>query len=324
MLAPPMPADPSPTPSPENPGPPWKLAAAAGALLGLTAMVFFTLGTVAQLLDIASGLWITQLVVFALPAILFARAANTSARSFLRWDVPLGGPTLALVLLASAANYFVAAGGMGLCTQLLPESWQFADAARVLAAEEGGRLSLILFAVVVLAPFCEETLFRGALQRSLVNSLGPWPGIALTALAFSALHADPIGFLPRMELGLLFGWLAWRTGSLAAPILAHAVNNGAATFLFYLAGDSASTALEPERDAPMLLLLGVMVAGAVVLLPTLRVLDRLAPRPSAENPQRLDPTQPIGLRPDSPELTALGVLLLVGMGAFLIFLVTNG
>ena len=121
----------------------------------------------------------------------------------------------------------------------------------------------------------------------------------LRNLTDQALHrmqqAPPVELLPANVLQKL------QMPPLAEAIvyLAHAVNNGAATFLFYLAGDSAGTALEPERDAPMLLLLGVMVAGAVVLLPTLRVLDRLAPRPSGKNPERLDSTQPIALRPDS-------------------------
>ncbi|MDF1565067.1 MAG: CPBP family intramembrane metalloprotease [Deltaproteobacteria bacterium] len=311
----------SPTPSPIQSGPvpagAGDLSLPAGLLLLAAALVFFTLGTVAQLSDLASGLFVTQLVCFLLPAVLFARASNTRARSYLRWDRGLGWGELALVLLVSLANYFVAAALMGVCTQLLPESWRFADAARVLAATEGPQLSAIVIAVVVLAPFCEEALFRGALQRGFTARLGPRRAILLTALAFSALHADPIGFLPRVELGLLFGWLAWRTRSLAAPILAHAVNNGAATLLFFAAGVET----EPEREAPLGLLLGVMAVGLVVLLPALKGLHHVAPPlpEQAEPPARLDEGRPIALRPDSLELSILGVLVFLALGIFVLF-----
>ena len=50
-------------------------------------------------------------------------------------------------------------------------------------------------------------------------------GLVTTAFVFSAFHLDPVGFLARFELGLLFGLFFFRTGSLWPGIAAHAANN---------------------------------------------------------------------------------------------------
>jgi membrane protease YdiL (CAAX protease family) len=248
---------------------------AALLLLGVT-LAFFSLGLLVQIIDLPTGLALTQVTIFLVPALLFARTASPRPATFLLLDGRVGVGALLLVLLAAAANYLVAAAGMGLCTRLLPESWQVADASRVLATETGTRLGVIVFTVVALAPFCEEVLFRGAVEQGLIGRLGPGRAILFTALAFSALHADPIGFLPRLELGLVFGFLAYRTQALLSAVLAHTVNNATAAALFYLGGGAA----EPERSAPLLTLVALLLVGLALLVPALVGLHRLLPPPS--------------------------------------------
>ena len=81
----------------------------------------------------------------------------------------------------------------------------------------------------------EELAFRGALQPLLIKATGkPWVGIAIASVIFSAIHFQFYGFLPRVFLGALFGWFAYRSGSLLPGMLAHFVNNaGAAVTLWY-------------------------------------------------------------------------------------------
>ncbi len=87
-------------------------------------------------------------------------------------------------------------------------------------------------AVLVLASAAtEEILFRGWLQRVLVDAWGPLAGITVAATAFAALHVaggarSPLTLVNLMLGGVLFGLLAWRTG-LAAAIGAHGAWNGA-------------------------------------------------------------------------------------------------
>ena len=60
--------------------------------------------------------------------------------------------------------------------------------------------------------------------------------VIVTAIIFSAIHMQFYGFLPRMMLGMLFGYLLHWTGSLWVPVIAHFINNGAAVVFAYFAG----------------------------------------------------------------------------------------
>lgn len=92
-------------------------------------------------------------------------------------------------------------------------------------------LGLLLPALVqaaVLAPFAEELLFRGLLLPGLQRTIGPELGFAACAVAFACVHGA-LGFLlPMTVLGCLFAGLRVTspTGSLVAPITAHALHNG--------------------------------------------------------------------------------------------------
>jgi uncharacterized protein len=83
-----------------------------------------------------------------------------------------------------------------------------------------------VFLIGFLPAICEEICFRGALQRILIHIFrSPITGIIVTAILFSALHMQFQGFLPRMFLGALLGFMYWYSGSLWPGIAAHFVNN---------------------------------------------------------------------------------------------------
>ena len=102
-----------------------------------------------------------------------------------------------------------------------------------------------LFLMAVLPALSEEITFRGVLQRllnpklSTLNSqlltLNSHLAIWLTAIIFSAIHMQFYGFVPRMLMGALFGYMLVWTGSLWVPMLMHFVNNGMAVLLYFLA-----------------------------------------------------------------------------------------
>lgn len=98
-----------------------------------------------------------------------------------------------------------------------------------------GQLLLALLVIAVLPAIGEEVLFRGVLQRRF----GEWTrnahvGIWLAAAVFSAIHLQFYGFLPRLLLGALFGYLYLWSGNIWVPILAHFVNNGFTVLMVYL------------------------------------------------------------------------------------------
>ncbi len=112
----------------------------------------------------------------------------------------------------------------------------------------GGLLSN-LFIVAVLPAVGEELLFRGVLQKLVKSMTGNYHcAIWITAALFSALHLQFFGFLPRLLLGALFGYLLEWTGTLWLPMIAHFSNNAAGVIVFFITGEG----LEPDKpDAPI-------------------------------------------------------------------------
>ena len=92
-----------------------------------------------------------------------------------------------------------------------------------------------ILVIGVLAGIGEEVFFRGLIQPKVRLYTGSihW-GIWLTAILFSAIHMQFYGFLPRMFLGAIFGYLYVYSGSLVYPILAHIFNNSITVLLIYL------------------------------------------------------------------------------------------
>ena len=98
-----------------------------------------------------------------------------------------------------------------------------------------GSLIYVLIIVAVVPAIGEELLFRGVLQKVLVNwTKNAHLGIWVTAILFSALHMQFFGFFPRFLLGVLFGYLFYWSNSLWLPILGHFINNGTVVMVAFL------------------------------------------------------------------------------------------
>lgn len=95
----------------------------------------------------------------------------------------------------------------------------------------------LLAGILVIGVFAgvgEELFFRGLIQPKMqVYFRSPHWGIWVTAFIFSAIHVQFFGFLPRLFLGALFGYLYHYTGSLFYPILGHILNNAITLLLVY-------------------------------------------------------------------------------------------
>lgn len=89
--------------------------------------------------------------------------------------------------------------------------------------------------IAVLPAIGEEFAFRGMLQPSLNRATGNIHiAVWVTAILFSAFHFQFLGFVPRLILGVLFGYLYAWSGSLLLPMVAHFVNNGLMVILIYV------------------------------------------------------------------------------------------
>ena len=89
--------------------------------------------------------------------------------------------------------------------------------------------------IVILPAVGEELLFRGLLQRLFADWFrNAHVAIFITAFIFGAVHLQFYGLLPRVLLGVIFGYLYYWTGSLWVPVFAHFLNNGAVVIAAFL------------------------------------------------------------------------------------------
>ncbi len=90
---------------------------------------------------------------------------------------------------------------------------------------EGVGLGFAIFQIGPLTALGEELLFRGVILAGLRSTFPDRIAIAVSAAMFATIHLSPVAFLHTGGLGLLFGWLTVRTGSLWPSILLHAAWN---------------------------------------------------------------------------------------------------
>lgn len=142
---------------------------------------------------------------------------------------------VAMAVLLGAANALSLSDWLGrLSSKLFPQLiLDLFDTGKLLANAMTNRLeqTAVLMAVVVLAPAAEELLFRGVLFRGLTERLGIVASAVISGFVFSAYHLDPVGFLPRFEIGIVLALLVWKRGSLWPAIAFHASNNALAMML---------------------------------------------------------------------------------------------
>lgn len=104
----------------------------------------------------------------------------------------------------------------------------------------GAELTVALVVIAVIPAVGEEVLFRGIIQRKIFHKIGDMhASIWGTAALFSAIHLQFYGFVPRMLLGAMFGYMYAWTRNLWTPIFAHFINNAATVVIVFLSHHQA-------------------------------------------------------------------------------------
>jgi len=206
------------------------VALLAGQIAALAAMTWWFDTNVAHLPDFSSdGGAVAIVIIVSTPVqvlllAIFAWVKGASATDYLGLTVPrrsdvIVGIGCVIVLLAAgdALSWLI---GHNVVTQFQTDIYRTAAAA--------GWLPLLWFAVVVLTPIGEETLFRGFLFRGWLKSpRDVWPVIAVTALLWALIHVQYDWYVIGQVFvsGLLLGWLRWVSGSTVLTIMLHGLIN---------------------------------------------------------------------------------------------------
>jgi membrane protease YdiL (CAAX protease family) len=153
-----------------------------------------------------------------------ARRTGTTARGYLAL-VPFRGHDLVLgilaaALLAAAIAVYAVAAGRALVTPFQIDTY--------VTTPSVAWLAVLALAIVVVAPLGEEIIFRGFMFRGWVTEgRNPLLPIIAISLVWTLLHVqyDWFGLVQVFLLGLLFGWIRWRSGSTTLAFVLHALVN---------------------------------------------------------------------------------------------------
>ncbi len=212
------------------------LALVAGLFLGVLGGVVVDLvahAGGANLNNLPPGVVDAQTVVqdlgFVIAAVyLAARIGPVAASQFgLRASRPLWR-AVALVLVALGLFYLVSYAWFAALHSTGAEKNLVKD-----LGGNGNTIGILAACAVtcVVAPICEELLFRGFIFRALRNWRGVWPAAAITGLLFGAVHglsAPAVDLLPLAFLGVVLCLVYERSGSLYPCIALHVLNNAIA------------------------------------------------------------------------------------------------
>ncbi|OIO60531.1 MAG: hypothetical protein AUJ55_02160 [Proteobacteria bacterium CG1_02_64_396] len=139
------------------------------------------------------------------------------------WPVGTGDWRLALRRIAP---WVFGLGWLGIAVIGVGLTFNLRDIPTYLPEVSGLGWVLFLPLAVLVGPWVEELLFRGALQPALAQVLGGRWAVVVTALVFAAAHL-PTQEVPLIPLigGLLLGWVMLRAGHVMAPFVLHAGAN---------------------------------------------------------------------------------------------------
>lgn len=223
-------------------------------------------------------------LLFILPATVFCRFIRDERSAFLNMGT---APHFYFILTAVACILFAlpAVGGLEYLNQQihLPADFSALESWMRLKENDAEKITLLFFqdksigglivnllVMAFMAALSEEIFFRGLLQQMFIkNKVNAHVAIVITAVLFSAFHLQFFGFIPRMFLGIILGYLYYLTQNLWVSIIAHFCNNAFAVIAMHFYNqettEGVATTQDPVSIAFILLSL-VMVIGQLVML----------------------------------------------------------
>ena len=167
----------------------------------------------------------------------------------------------------------------------------------------GGPLWSSFLVVAIFTPIFEEWLCRGMVLRGLLTKMKPGWAIVVSALFFAVIHANPWQALNAFLIGLVMGYVYYKTGSLILTMIIHFVNNGTSVILSNIESMKDYDFMIDMMDKSTYYL--VITVSVIVLAACIRVFSRIQLENPWGNIDRIPPAdetviteaQPVGESP---------------------------
>ena len=192
--------------------------------------------------------WMQSLGTFAmmfLPAFFFALIVSKKPFQYLGLSKSAHTNQI-LIVIGIAITALFLSGGLGELNKIIPipQNWAakfkamedtYAEQVMMIASMKSfGDYLISILMIAVLPALFEELFFRGALQQLFVNWFNnAHVAILITSIFFSIIHFSYYGFLPRLALGLMLGYIFYYSKNIWLNILMHFINNAVAITALY-------------------------------------------------------------------------------------------
>jgi uncharacterized protein len=193
---------------------------------------------------------IQSVFLFLVPALIAAWLYSEDMSDYLKARTKPGAMTLFIVICSMVVAIPLLNVVALLNSEMVLPPWMHSVEVKIKTMEEsagrltglflsgGGEATLAvnLLMIGILPAIGEEFLFRGLIQRLLIEwTKNRHVGIWIAAFLFSFIHFQFYGFIPRFLLGLYFGYLLVWSSSIWVPVTGHFINNGFAVFYYHFA-----------------------------------------------------------------------------------------
>lgn len=242
------------------------------AIYGLEPMMKMSSGSTENIQILKFVQIISSFGMFVLPGLWFAKLESNDWSDYLnlkKFSWVLVGLTLLIMLgLAQFLEYVNQLNKSMILPGFLKdlESWMLLKeqqmeliTKQLLIMPDISSFLVNMLMLAIIPALGEELTFRGCLQKIINRWTGNYHiAIWITAIIFSSIHFQFYGFMPRMLLGALFGYLFVWSGSLWIPIIGHFLNNAAAVVTAYVYQQNGKSVDEmfnqDSTDIPVMLI----------------------------------------------------------------------
>lgn len=203
-----------------------------GLLYSIVAILLITIGSYVQNKNFTSGILITEFIIILMPSLLLLLIKKYNIKTVLRLN------------RVSFLNLFIIFSMMAFSLWIVAiinifNLWLIKSifGKVIVSALPINKTPLLLNILLIggTAGICEEVMFRGVVQRSF-EKFGAFLSISVTAFLFGLFHMDFQKLIGTFLLGMLIGFIVYRTNSLFAGMFAHFTNNSLAVLVSHISG----------------------------------------------------------------------------------------
>lgn len=235
----------------------------------ILAIVFLLVGGVTQNVNIFFGVLVTEVLIIALPSIMFVKLKGLNFKKVFRLN-KIGFKNIILIFFITILVYPISVFFQTIFVSIIDLLRPLNPDIIPLPVEISQTPFLwAVFFVAVLPGICEEIMFRGTILRAY-EKIGIQRAIIITAILFGMFHFNIINFIGPTILGIVFGIMVYKTNSIYSSMIGHTLNNSIALVLNYFMMknmDTINNISGQETDVDTLqTIMAFAIVGVFILL----------------------------------------------------------